>query len=66
MICIFYPKLDIKYFEAFNFYFCKPINEILANVPVPNVILYRDAIYHDPENEYLKRFYDSKEIVGKM
>ena len=58
--------IDFKYFEAFNFYFCKPINEILANVPVPNVLLFKDAIFHDPENDYLKRFYFPNEIEGKM
>ena len=31
-----------KYFEKFNFYFAKPINEILANIDISHVILYKD------------------------
>ena len=53
--------MTIKYFEAFHFYFAKYVNEILANVEVPNVILYKDICYFDPENEYLKRLYRIEE-----
>ena len=49
--------INNNYFEAFNFYFCKPINEILANINTNNTILYKDSIYHDSENDYLKRYY---------
>ena len=45
-----------KYFEAFNFYMAKSINEILANISVPNAILFRDINFNDPETEYLKEF----------
>lgn len=58
--------MTIKYFEAFHFYFAKYVNEILANVEVPNVILFKDIAYFDPENEYIKRFYQGKEFAGKM
>ena len=58
--------MTIKYFEAFHFYFAKYVNEILASVEVPNVILYKDICYFDPENEYLKRVYRLDEFVGKM
>jgi len=45
-----------KYFEAFNFYFAKPINEILSNSPlVQHIILFKDYLVYDDENEYLKR-----------
>lgn len=30
------------YFEKFNFYFAKPINEILANLDIPHVIFFKD------------------------
>ena len=49
--------MTIKYFEPFHFYFAKYINEILAGIEVPNVIMYKDVCYYDPENEYLKRIY---------
>ena len=45
-----------KYFEAFNFYFAKPINEILANVPgVEHIVYFKDYLVWDEEGEYLKR-----------
>ena len=31
--------MTVKYFEAFHFYFAKYVNEILASVEVPNVIV---------------------------
>ena len=50
-----------KYFEKFNFYFAKPINEILANIDLTHVIFFKDLQYNDNENEYLKRVYSSNE-----
>lgn len=44
-----------QYFDTFNFYFSKPINEILANVIVPHVVNFKDYLYYDDDNEYLKR-----------
>ncbi len=58
--------LERKYFEAFNFYFAKPINEILANMTLPHVILYKEFIYEDHENEYLKRYYQRHEVPMKV
>lgn len=46
-----------KYFDAFNFYFAKPINEILANLNISHVILFKDYLFYDDMNEYLKRYY---------
>ena len=31
-----------KYFEKFNFYFAKPINEILANIDMSHVTFFKD------------------------
>jgi hypothetical protein len=46
-----------KYFEAFNFYFAKPINEILANVPnIDHIVAFKDYLVYDEEGEYLKRY----------
>ena len=57
--------IEVRYFEAFYFYFCKSINEILANICVPNVILYKDATFNDSEHEFLRRYYHSEEIRNK-
>ncbi|CAD8071688.1 unnamed protein product [Paramecium sonneborni] len=54
-------EIHEKYFEQFNFYFAKPITEILANVPVDHVILFKDQLYLHDENEYMKRFYQRDE-----
>jgi hypothetical protein len=58
--------LEQKYFEAFNFYFAKPINEIIANVSLPHVINFRDKEIEDEENEYLRRFYSKHEIGSRI
>ncbi|CAD8062270.1 unnamed protein product [Paramecium sonneborni] len=54
-------EIHKKYFEQFNFYFAKPITEILANVPVDHVILFKDQLYLHDENEYMKRYYQREE-----
>lgn len=62
-----YKTLEKKYFEAFNFYFAKPVNEILANVSSPHVILFKDYLYFDDDsNEYLKRYYRNDEITPRV
>ena len=62
-----YKTLERKYFEAFNFYFAKPVNEILANVSSAHVILFKDYMFYDDENnEYLKRYYKSDEIKPRV
>ena len=55
-----------KYFEAFNFYFAKPINEILLGVVTPQTILFKDFQYYDEEKECLKRYYITAEFKGKL
>ena len=54
------------YFEKFNFYFAKPINEILANLDIPHVIFFKDLQYDDNENEYLKRHYKIDETMKRI
>ena len=64
---ISYRTLERKYFEAFNFYFAKPVNEILANVASAHVILFKDYLFYDDEsNEYLKRSYKGEEIKPRV
>ena len=55
-----------KYFNAFNFYFSKPINELLANCNTPEVILFKDFLYYDDDREFCKRYYQSHELPNKM
>ena len=59
-------RLFQTYFDKFNFYFAKPINEILANVTVRHVIYFKDYLYFDDFNEYLKRYYTKPEIVPRV
>ncbi|EAR84745.2 hypothetical protein TTHERM_00637470 (macronuclear) [Tetrahymena thermophila SB210] len=59
-------NLHIRYFEAFNFYFAKPINEILANYALPHVITLKDYTYFYDENEYLKRYYRVEEVPPRL
>lgn len=54
-----------KYFDSFNFYFAKPVNEILAEVSTPQTILYKDLLYYDDDREFLRRFYTREEYPGK-
>lgn len=55
-----------KYFESFNFYFSKPVNEILADVVTPDTILFKDYLYYDDEREFLKRYYVAAEQPNKI
>lgn len=55
-----------KYFDKFNFYFAKPVNEILANAFVPHVITFKDYLYYDDDREFLKRYYQRQEFSGKL
>lgn len=62
-----YKTLERKYFEAFNFYFAKPVNEILANIGTTHVIMFKDYLFYDDDcNEYLKRFYSKDEIRPRV
>ncbi|CAK67231.1 unnamed protein product (macronuclear) [Paramecium tetraurelia] len=59
--------LEEKYFEAFNFYFAKPINEIIAQIPhASHVIYFKDYVILDERMEYLKRFYSNEEVGPRM
>ncbi|CAD8180697.1 unnamed protein product [Paramecium octaurelia] len=60
-------KLQIKYFEAFNFYFAKPINEILSQIAnTPHVIYYKDYVILDEQQEYMKRYYKKEEVKPRL
>ncbi len=60
------PRIHARYFDAFNFYFAKPINEILANVALPHVIYFKYSLYLAEENEYLKRYYRLEEVAPRL
>ena len=55
-----------KYYDTFNFYFSKPINEILFNARLPHVILLKDFSYFDDETEYFKRYYKQSEAKPRL
>ncbi|KAL4509162.1 hypothetical protein ABPG72_018093 [Tetrahymena utriculariae] len=59
-------QLHEKYYELFNFYFAKGINEILANVNTSHVILFKDYLYMDDSSEYLKRYYQHHEYFPRF
>lgn len=59
-------QLHEQYFEAFNFYFAKGINEILANLSLPHVILFKDYLFYDDDSEYLKRYYKVPEVPPRL
>lgn len=55
-----------KYFQTFNFYFSKPVNEILADVAVPHVIMFKDYLYYDDEREFLRRCYSTSDFSNRI
>lgn len=55
-----------KYFDGFNFYFSKPTNEMIVNVETPEVIQFKDYLYYDDINEFLKRPYAEWEAKTKL
>ncbi|CAD8193399.1 unnamed protein product [Paramecium pentaurelia] len=60
-------KLQTKYFEAFNFYFAKPINEILSQITnAPHVIYYKDYLILDEQQEFMKRYYKQEEVKPRI
>jgi len=46
-----------KYFFAFNFYLAKPINEMINNIKLPHVILFKDYQIYDEPQTFFKSFY---------
>lgn len=50
-----------KYFETFNFYFAKPVNELLTGSRTSHVILFKDYIYYDNTQEIMRRYYKTDE-----
>lgn len=57
--------LSKKYYETFQFYFSKPITEIIADSELPHVLLYKDYLYYDDEREFLRGFYKVSEFQEK-
>jgi hypothetical protein len=55
-----------KYSTELNFFMAKPIIEITYNQSKTNTALnYKEVIAFALENEYLKRFYQLKNAIGK-
>lgn len=55
-------KLRGFYFLSFNFYMSKPIDELITDSASKEAILHRDWQQYDEGSEWLKRFYEKKEI----
>jgi len=53
--------LNIKYFEDFNFYFAKSVNEILANIHSPDELRFKDYVLYDFREEIMRRYYNTQE-----
>ena len=67
----FFPQmitraLYSKYASSQNYYYTKDINEILANSKTEVVIIHKDFVIYDEEEEYLKRFYKTNEYDYKI
>lgn len=58
--------LHALHFEKFNFYFAKSINEILGNLTISHVILFKDYLFLDDDSEYLKRSYTYVEYIPRF
>ncbi|CAD8097718.1 unnamed protein product [Paramecium sonneborni] len=61
--------LKKKYYNSFHFYFAKPISEILGNLQIDHVILYKDLLYFNDDNEYFTQYYnrlEQKQIICKL
>lgn len=58
--------LHAKYENAFTFYFSKPINELLSNAPIPHVAHFKEYLFIDDCNEYLKRYYHHNEQSDRI
>jgi hypothetical protein len=59
-------SLESRYFESFNFYFAKPVNEIISQSRTPLSILFRDLAYLDNQHESLRRWYTTPESVLRL
>ena len=55
-----------KYASSQNYYYTKDLNEIIANAKSSVVIIYKDNVTYDEEEEYLKRFYRINEYDYKI
>lgn len=60
-------RIYTTYFDTFNFYFAKPVNEILSNVSnTPHVVWYKDYQAWDEDGEFLKRYYRRDEVKPRV
>ena len=58
--------LYTKYSSSQNYYYTKDINEILSESRTASVILFKDSMHFDEQEEYLKRFYRYSEYDFKI
>ena len=53
--------LYVKYFEDFNFYFAKSVNEILSNIHSSDELWFKDYVIYDSKEEIMRRYYNTQE-----
>ena len=59
-------SLAVKYDSLFNFFFAKPISEIVFNRTTATPTLdFKDIVVYSESNEYLKRLYHIKNNAGR-
>jgi hypothetical protein len=55
-----------KYDTKFNFFFAKPVMEIIYNqTHAQSTLAFKDAVVYSEHNEYLKRVYRIKNSAGR-
>lgn len=59
-------NLESIYFDDFNFYFSKPINELISNSRTPHAILFRDYQFYDLEETSMRRWYTEEESYIRL
>lgn len=59
-------QLAQKYDKKFNFFFAKPISEVVFNRTIaPATLDFKDIVVYSETNEYLKRLYYIKNNAGR-
>ena len=58
--------LYTKYSSSQNYYYTKDVNDILTNERTQAVIIFKDYVTLDEEDEFLKRYYEVHEFDMKI
>ena len=61
-----YKKLILRYEKPLSFYDIKIVNDMIFNEKTHFVEIFKEFLLYDDYNEFLKRFYNIKEISNKL